>query len=130
MRTVLTVLRSIAAVVLGYVVIALGTILTFNVIVGQITVDSPPSQMFAGTVGAVIAGLCGGMVAAWIAPFRPVLHAFGIWILLAIDTASVIARGPGPIWFDLSGSAVLAICAIVGAILITRRKSSVVAAVS
>jgi hypothetical protein len=47
--SVASVVRSVLAVVLGYAVIAAGTILTFNLIVGQISVASPPSQLLAGT---------------------------------------------------------------------------------
>ncbi len=127
----MSVVRSILAVVLGYVVIVAGTILTFNGIVGQVSVASPGSQLFAGTVGAVFSGLAGGIVAGWIAPRAPVLHAVGIWIPLVVDTASVIAKSRGPVWFDLAGSAVLAITAVVGGAFVAwlkaRRLSSQVA---
>jgi hypothetical protein len=118
-----SVVRSVLAVVLGYAVIAAGTILTFNVIVGQISVASPPSQLLAGTVGAVFSGLAGGMVAGSVAPRAPVLHALGIWIVLAIDTAAVIAKGSGPVWFDLAGSGILAVTAVIGGALIAWRKA-------
>jgi hypothetical protein len=120
--SVISVVRSILAVVFGYIVIAAGTILTFNIIVGQISVASSPSQLLAGTVGAVLSGLVGGMVAGLVAPRAPILHALAIWILLAIDTASVIANGSGPVWFDLAGSGVLAVSAVIGGGLIGWRK--------
>lgn len=117
----LSVLRSIAAVVGGYLVVAGGTILTFNVLVGQVTVDSSPRQMILGTVGAVISGIAGGVVAALLAPRSPFAHAAGVLILLALDTASVLAKGPGPAWFDLAGSAILAISVLIGGWLIARK---------
>jgi hypothetical protein len=43
--------------------VALGTILTFNVLVGQLTVDSGPLQLILGTIGAALSGLAGGLVA-------------------------------------------------------------------
>ncbi len=116
-------LRSFLAVVLGYIVIAVGTVLTFNGIVGQVSVASPPWQLLAGTIGAALSGLAGGMTAGLIAPRAPVLHAFGVWIILALDTAFVIAKGSGPVWFDLAGSSVLAICAVLGGAFIAWRKS-------
>jgi len=94
-----SVVRSVLAVVLGYAVIA------------------------AGTVGAVFSGLAGGMVAGSVAPRAPVLHALGIWIVLAIDTAAVIAKGSGPVWFDLAGSGILAVTAVIGGALIAWRKA-------
>jgi hypothetical protein len=123
--SVISVVRSILAVVFGYIVIAAGTILTFNIIVGQISVASSPSQLLAGTVGAVLSGLAGGMVAGLVAPRAPILHALGIWILLAIDTASVIAKGSDPVWFDLAGSGILAVAAVIGGALIAWRKAPV-----
>ena len=64
-----SVLRSVAAVVGGYLTVALGTILTFNVLVGQVTV-------------------------------------------------------PGPLWFDLAGSSVLAITVLIGGWIIASRRES------
>lgn len=113
-RTI-SVLRSIAAVIGGYVIIAAGTILTFNVLVGQVTVNSPPQHLILGTIGAAISGIAGGFAAAWIAPDRPMLHAGGVLVLLALDTASVLAKGTGPVWFDLAGSSVLALTVLLGA---------------
>jgi hypothetical protein len=52
-----------------------------------------------GTIGAIISGLAGGGIAALVAPRLPFLHAAGVLILLAIDTASVLAKGR-----DQSGS--------------------------
>lgn len=126
-KSVFSLVRSILAVVLGYVAIAAGTLLTFNVVVGQISVASPLPQLLAGTVGAVLSGLAGGMVAGLIAPRAPVFHAGGIWILLAIDTGFVIAKGSGPVWFDLAGSGILAVTAVIGGALIALRKSGTLA---
>lgn len=122
-RPLLSLVRSVLAVVVGYVVIAAGTILTFNGIVGQVSVASPISQLFAGTIGAALSGFAGGLVAGWIAPRAPILHALGIWIVIGLDTAFVIAKSSGPVWFDLAGSGVLAICAVLGGAFIAWRKS-------
>ena len=59
-RRVISVLRSISAIVVGYLVVAAGTILTFNVLIGQVTVNSNPTKLLIGTVGAAISGLVGG----------------------------------------------------------------------
>lgn len=122
-KTIVSVVRSILAVVLGFAVIAAGTLLTFNGIVGQVSIASPVSQLLAGTVGAVLSGLAGGIVAGMIAPRAPVFHALAIWILIALDTASVIAKGSGPVWFDLAGSGVLAVTAVIGGAAVAWRRT-------
>jgi hypothetical protein len=93
-KRLIAVLRSIAAIVGGYLIVA------------------------SGTIGA---GLAGGMFAGLIAPKFPFMHAAGVLILIAIDTASVLAKGPGPIWFDLAGSTILAIAALIGGWIISQR---------
>jgi hypothetical protein len=119
-----SILRSVAAVVGGYLTVALGTILTFNVLVGQLTVDSGPRQLILGTIGAALSGLAGGLVAGIVAPRFPFAHAAGVLILLVIDTASVVARGPGPLWFDLAGSSVFAITVLIGGWIVASRRGS------
>jgi hypothetical protein len=118
------VLRSVAAVVGGYLTVALGTILTFNVLVGQLTVDSGPLQLILGTIGAAVSGLAGGFVAGIVAPRFPFAHAAGVLILLVIDTVTVVAKSPGPLWFDLAGSSVLAITVLIGGWIIAGRRGS------
>ena len=123
--------RSVGAVVGGYVVVAVGTILTFNVLVGQLTVDSDPRQMLLGTVGAVLAGIAGGVVAGIVAPRFPFAHAAAVLLFLALDTASVLAKGNGPAWFDLTGSSILAISVLFGGWIIAetaRRRTAGLAA--
>jgi hypothetical protein len=56
-----------------------------------------------------------------VAPRLPFLHAAGVLILLAIDTASVLAKGPGPVWFDLAGSIILALAVLLGGWIIASR---------
>jgi hypothetical protein len=121
-RRLVAFLRSLAAVIGGYAVVAAGTILTFNVLVGQVTVNSSSLQLMLGTIGAVISGLAGGMLAGIVAPRLPFLHTAGILILLAIDTASVLAKGPGPVWFDLAGSSILGLAVLAGGWIIAWRR--------
>lgn len=103
---------------LGYVVVAFGTIVTFNHVVGQVSSTSPPSQLIWGSVGAAISGLLGGITAGFIAPKAPVWHAAATWILLALDTAAVIATRTEPLWFDLAGSGLLALTAFIGGVIV------------
>ncbi|MFL6501356.1 MAG: hypothetical protein ACJ8LL_11665 [Candidatus Udaeobacter sp.] len=119
-------LRSVTAVVGGYLIVAAGTILTFNVFVGQVTIDSNPRQMILGTIGAIIAGIAGGVVAGVVAPRLPLGHAAAVLLFLALDTASVLAKGLGPAWFDLAGSGILAISVLFGGWIIAWRTRSFV----
>jgi uncharacterized membrane protein YeaQ/YmgE (transglycosylase-associated protein family) len=114
-------LRSVVAVVGGYLVVVAGTILTFNVLVGQVAVDSNSRQMILGTIGAIIAGIAGGVLAGVVAPRFPFGHAAAVLLFLALDTASVLAKGTGPAWFDLAGSGILAISVLFGGWLVARR---------
>jgi hypothetical protein len=66
--------------------------------------------MILGTIGAVFAGIAGGVVA----PRFPFGHAAAVLLFLAVDTASVLAKGTGPAWFDLAGSGILAISVLFG----------------
>src|SRR5437016_12890625 len=90
-----SVLRSVAAVVGGYLTVALGTILTFNVLAGQMTVNSAPLQLILGTIGAALSGLAGGLIPSIITPLFPFTHAGGVLIFLIIDTGSVVSKGTG-----------------------------------
>src|SRR3954467_8899137 len=117
-------LRSVAAVAGGYLIVAAGTILTFNVLVGQVTVDSNPRQMILGSIGAVFAGIAGGVVAGVVAPRFPFGHAAAVLLFLALDTASVLAKGTA--WFDLAGSGILATIVLFGGWIIARRARSFV----
>ena len=62
------------------------------------------------------------MLAGLVAPKFPFMHAAGVLILLAIDTASVLAKGPGPVWFDLAGSTILALAVLAGGWIIAQRR--------
>ena len=116
-------LRSVTSVVGGYLVVAAGTILTFNILVGQVTVDSNPRQMILGTIGAVLAGVAGGIVAGIVAPGFPFGHAAAVLLFLAIDTASVLVKGTGPAWFDLAGSGMLAMSVLFGGWIVAKTAS-------
>ncbi len=114
---VLSSLRSVLAVLAGYVVIALGTTLTFEVLLGGISYHTSSAGVLAlASVGAFLSGLCGGLVAAGIAGRTPVLHAVGVLIPITLDTTYVIFSGISndPIWFDLVGSGTLMAAAVLG----------------
>lgn len=113
----LSVTRSLLAIVAGYAVIAIGTILTFEVLLGGISYATSSRTVLAvAMVGAVLSGLAGGYVAARLACCLPVLHASLVLIPLALDTAFVLSSGisADPLWFDLAGSGALMASAVAG----------------
>ena len=128
MSTIRSALRSVGAVIAGFAVITLGTVLTFTVLAPNFGYStSGPSDLLLGTLGAIASGLAGGLVAAWLAASSPLRHAAALVIPIGVDTASIVASaGPGsdPLWFDLGGSATLLFSALVGGYLVATRGRS------
>ena len=110
----------------GFAVITLGTVLTFTVLVPDFGYStSSASDLLLGTLGAVISGLAGGLVAAWLAANHPLRHAAALAIPIALDTATIIAKaGPesDPLWFDLAGSATLLVSGLVGGYFVATKR--------
>lgn len=133
MSTILSGLRSVGAVLAGFLVIALGTVITFEVVLGGIGFyKSTPTELAIATVGALASGLAGGLVAARLGGRHPLRHAAGLAVPIALDTFSiVVSAGPDsdPLWFDLGGSAMLLLGALVAGYLAdVKRRSAAVAA--
>lgn len=117
MPKLLQAFRSLIAVLAGYLVIAVGTTLTFEALLdGGFGYHSSPKVLVLGTLGALLSGIAGGAVAALAADCYPLRHAAAVAIPIALDTASVLSSGPAkdPIWFDLGGSLTLVIGALIG----------------
>lgn len=127
MSKILSVLRSVGAVVAGFAVIAVGTVLTFEVLLDGISYHgSSLAELAIATVGALASGLAGGFVAARLAPRYPLRHAVALAIPISLDTASILASSASsdPWWFDLGGSATLLLGAVVAGYLVTRKPFS------
>ncbi len=126
MSTLLRALRSVGAVVAGYLVIAIGTTLTLEIWLDGVGYhESPPSELALATFGAVLSGLAGGLTAAWVGGRRPLLHAVGVLVPLTIDTTWVVTSGIShdPVWFDLGGGLTLMATAILGGYLVERHRA-------
>ena len=119
-------LRSVGAVLAGFAVIALGTVFTFTVLVDDFGFyTSGPTELLIGTIGALASGLAGGLVAGRLAARHPLRHAAALLVPIALDTASIVASaGPesDPLWFDLGGSAILLVGALVGGCLAATKR--------
>ena len=126
MRKLLRVLRSIAAVFAGYVVIVICTTVAFEYMLGGIGYYKSSAGVLAVATGAaIVSGLAGGFVAAWIGGKSHILHGSAVVIPLILDTTYVITSGIShdPVWYDLVGGITLMIAAILGGILKQRISS-------
>ncbi len=118
-------LRTIASVLLGYIVIVVCTTIGFKPLGGIVHLRAPLPIQVAGALVAIVSGLLGGVTAALVAGRHPVRHAAAVLIFLSIDTAVVLSRPDAdPVWFELSGSATLMLATVAGGVvysLATRR---------
>jgi hypothetical protein len=109
-------LRSIAAVLVGYVVFAVGSFAVFRL--SHHPPHAPASASFM--LGAIAAGigfaLAGGYVAAWLAGRRPVGHAVAMAGVLAIGAAASLAAtlGHGVVWSQTAALTLMAPAAALG----------------
>lgn len=116
-KALLTVLRMIAAAVLGYaVIVALTTLGFVHWLDGADLYRGGPGLQAKGALVAVVAGLAGGVLAGLVGGRRPVLHAASVLVFLVIDTAYVLFIFPrtAPIWFELIGSLTLMAATVAG----------------
>lgn len=116
-KGIFVILRYLAAMIVGYAVIAIGTTLTFEVWLGGISYHtSTASTLALATFGALASGLAGGYAAAWIGGRRPTSHAAVVLIFLTIDTVFVVTSGISndPLAFDLAASVGLMAATVLG----------------
>ena len=114
---VLRATRSLAAVVVGYAVIAIGTTLAFEVWLGGIGYHKSSTPVLAvASLAAFLSGFSGGYAAAWLGGRPQLLHAAGVLIPLIIDTTYVVTSGVSsdPLWYDLAGAVTLMGAAVLG----------------
>ena len=119
-------IRSVLAVLLGYVVFVLSASALFAV-----SGRDPHSQASAAfTVFAIAYGACfgvvAGLVAAWIARRAYFTHAFIVGCIIALGAAiSMIARpGEGAIWTQMAAMVLFAPLTLLGAYLRSRISKS------
>lgn len=113
----LTLLRAVAAGVLGYALVAALTHLGFvGWLEGADLYRGGWPLRAKGALVAVAAGLAGGSLAGLLGGRRPLLHALAVLPLLGIDTAYVLFLLPrtAPIWFELGGSLTLMAATVAG----------------
>ena len=126
LTTLLKISRSLASILLGYIVIVVCTLVGFKPLGVIVHLQAPLRIQAAGALVAILSGMMGGVAAAFVAGRHPVRHAAGVLVFLLIDTGVVLSRGStDPVWFDLSGSATLMLATVFGGVLyhlMTRRR--------
>lgn len=130
-------MRSAAAIVIGYVVMVMGTWFAQegmfpNVEYGQ---SSWVSLCLLGFFASAGGGL-GGLVTAMIAPRRPYFHLVPMAVLITVETTTLFVKGRlhGPLWFETMAGGSLILGTFVGAWVwvvlkprVIRRRSAVAA---
>jgi hypothetical protein len=77
--TLLKILRSLASILLGYIVIVVCTIVGFKPLGGIVHVQAPLRIQAAGALVAILSGLMGGVAAAFVAGRHPVRTLPACW---------------------------------------------------
>jgi hypothetical protein len=107
----MTVLRSLAAIFLGYVTMVACAWFAQEGLFPGVKWGSPIGPLLAlGFSTASLAGV-GGAVTAMLAPRRPYLHLLPMTALITLETGYLYAKGVvhGPLWFEaMAGASIIA----------------------
>ena len=125
MKTLLNLLRSLAAVVIGYLVLVALITLVQEVWFGGVGFykSSLTVLMVAGFF-TFLSAVAGGLVAVLIAKGHRSIHALAMCILIVAEAIALIVTGgtTDPLWFDTLASGSLIIGILLGAFLFERIK--------
>jgi hypothetical protein len=114
-------LRSAAAPIVGYLVIAIGTTISFT-LAGGINLRSPLPNFVLGTMGILISGLLGGLTAGLIGGRKPVWHASSVVLFLIMDSVTVLfirkRHRLDPLWFGIMSATGLMAATVIGGLLL------------
>lgn len=118
-------LRSVAAVLVGYVtMVVLITLVQESWFGGVSLQKSSPGVLVAAGAGTFLAAVIGGAVAGLIARAHPQLHALAMCVLVCVETTYLVLTGRvgGPLWFDMMAAASLVVGIMAGATLYALRR--------
>jgi peptidoglycan/LPS O-acetylase OafA/YrhL len=126
-------LRSVLAVVVGYLVMGLFTSLL--IVASAALLDGPPTQAFAlsNLAISVFGAVLGGFVAGRLAPSRPLAHGIGLGALaFAVGAGYQVVRlvakldaagGPEPAYYLLALPVIALVGCSLGGVLEQRRRA-------
>jgi len=118
-------LRSIAAVVAGYVVFGVSAALLFQLSGQAPHADAPLAFKVASIVWGAVFALVAGWLASRIAVRRPVTHGALVAALIALGAIiSLVASPPGAIWSQVAALVVMAPCAVIGGVISSRGRGT------
>lgn len=117
------ILRSIGAVVFGYLLFAVSAFAFFQISGQPPHQAAPPAVMFGSIAVGVIAAFLGGYAAAWLAGRRPLAHGAAVALVLALGaTVSLLSTlGHGAIWSQAAAMLLMAPSAVFGGWVRARR---------
>ena len=127
MKTLLNLLRSLAAVVIGYLVLVALITLVQEVWFGGVGFykSSLTVLMVAGFF-TFLSAVAGGLVAVLIAKSNGKIHTLVMCLLVVVETITLTVTGgtTDPLWFDLLASGSLIIGIMLGAFLHERLRTN------
>jgi hypothetical protein len=123
-KLIIRIVRGIAAMMIGYVIIVILTSLGFNDALGGRPLYGGSSfDLVGGMMVAIISGLVGGSIAGFVGTARGILNAALVLVPLTGDTIYVLfffKKSTGPFWFDALASGTLMGCTVLGGLLSER----------
>jgi hypothetical protein len=118
----LSLLRSVVAVIVGYIIFAASAFAVFRLSGRAAHADAPLSFMAITIVAGIMFALLGGYVAAWLAGRAPRAHGLAVAAILAVGAAVSLAStvGHGAIWSQVAALLLMAPSAALGGLLRSR----------
>jgi len=117
MTTWLRLGRSVAAVLVGYVLMgALITLVQETWFGGVSYTKSTAGVLVAAGFFTFLAAVVGGYAAGWIAGRRPMLHGLAMSCIVVVETSWLIGSGRtwDPTWFDVTAASSLIVGILLG----------------
>lgn len=122
----MTIVRSVVAVVVGYLIFAVSAFAFFR-LSGQAPHAVAPVPIMATSIAVgMVAAVLGGYVAARLAPGQPLAHGVAVAVVLAIGAAVslMMTATSGAVWSQVAALVAMAPCAVLGGRLGAGRRSS------
>jgi len=118
----ISLLRSVAAVLAGYIVFAASSYAAFRVTGQDPHAEASVSCMVITITAGIVFALAGSYIAGWIAGRKPLAHGMAMAALLALGAGVSLAAtlGHGAIWTQVAALTLMAPSAVAGGWLAAR----------